>query len=501
MNRLIDRMMRFWRSVSGLTPDRGVMMGRFTVQRLYRVFGSILFTGSALIITLACLADCTPAAEAVAVFAGGAGTENNPFRIENIEQLQYVRHYPDRHFIIINDIDASSTGVMDGGKGFKPVGTYSLPFSGSINGGGKEISGLFINRPDEDEIGLFGYVGDGGTLSHIRLIDANVRGRDIAGALVGANDAGEVRYSYASGEVDGNDAVGGLAGANFNGGKIEHSHARATVNGEEAVGGLVGWNFKRALVSRSFFEGSVQGRQSTGGLVGMNEGGAAILNSLASARVLGVRFVGGLAGTSLNGAFVYSSRSAGAVKGEEAVGGLIGWNAANVTVKNSMSSASVEGEDATGGLVGWNFNRARVKNSYSTGNVNGVFTAGGLAGSNDRGTVRNSYALGGVTGRGFIGGLVGWNLNSGLIENSYSAGSVTGIHETGGLVGGNEEGIIMDSFYDIEVSGRSDDEGKGLPKSSAEMKVQGTFQNAGWDFTRVWRMEGSYPVLRIEPGP
>jgi len=59
----------------------------------------------------------------------------------------------------------------------------------------------------------------------------------------------------------------------------------------------------------------------------------------------------------------------------------------------------------------------------------------------------------------------------------------------------NIEGTIEYSYYDKETSGQ-DDTGKGIPKTTAEMMQQSTFET--WDFTNIWRInEGnSYPYLR-----
>ena len=42
-------------------------------------------------------------------FAGGSGTKDDPYQISNIDQLQMIdnEEYRDKHFKLINDIDAS----------------------------------------------------------------------------------------------------------------------------------------------------------------------------------------------------------------------------------------------------------------------------------------------------------------------------------------------------------------------------------------------------------
>lgn len=42
-------------------------------------------------------------------FEGGSGTEDDPYQIETVEQLQDIRNHTDKHFIQIADIDANET--------------------------------------------------------------------------------------------------------------------------------------------------------------------------------------------------------------------------------------------------------------------------------------------------------------------------------------------------------------------------------------------------------
>jgi hypothetical protein len=104
-----------------------------------------------------------------------------------------------------------------------------------------------------------------------------------------------------------------------------------------------------------------------------------------------------------------------------------------------------------------------------------------------------------LTADNSIGGLVGSGLD---ITNCYSTGSVEGIWNVGGLVGVNL-GDVTASFWDIESSGQAtSDCGTGLP--TAEMQMQITFADAGWDFnTPVWTIEDGvgYPRLWWEIVP
>ncbi len=250
-------------------------------------------------------------------------------------------------------------------------------FSGSFGGQGYEIRDLFINRPNEAFVGLFGAIGDRGVIENIGVVNATVTSGYAVGSLVGWNH-GTVSDSCAAGMVTGDDQwAGGLTEWN-----------------DSVVGGLVGDN--NGAVSNSYFTGSVTGQGWVGGLVGQN--GSNVNNSYSSAEVVGSdRLVGGLVGFS--GGTVSKSYATGGVTGEYDVGGLVGMSVG--TVSNSYASGSVIGDHCVGGLVGYiggidddgHIRAGVVSNCYSTGSVIGRYVFGGLiAGGMEYGaTVVNSF--------------------------------------------------------------------------------------------------------------
>jgi len=155
------------------------------------------------------------------------------------------------------------------------------------------------------------------------------------------------------------------------------------------------------------------------------------------------------------------------------------------------------------GLFGYISSGAEIKNigveiDDSNGGVTGGSSVGGLVGENNGGTISNSYVIGSVAGSSVVGGLVGSNgsLYSSTISNSYSTGSVSGSGMVGGLVGSNG-GTISNSYYDKETSGQTDT-GKGVGKTTAEMKTQSTY--SGWDFGNTWliasNLNDGFPILQ-----
>ncbi len=389
-------------------------------------------------------------------FAGGNGTAGDPYEIANWYHLHNVRYYLEAHFILKNNLDFTTTGYTElasptanQGKGWQPIGFVSPGddrLTGTLDGQGYEIRDLFINRPDENYIGLFGVVGEGGVVQNIGVVNADVTGYGLrlVGSLVAWN-LGTVSNSYFTGSVIGSNTVGGLVAYSY--GTVSDSYSTGSVTGDgDWIGGLVGEN--RGTVSNSYSSGNFTGNSIVGGLVGFNHDNGTVSNSYSTSSVTGDEHVGGLVGW--NSGNVGYSYSAGGVTGDSWVGGLVGGSGSGSTVSNSYSSGSVYGSDYVGGLVGRSY-EGTVSNSYFTGSVNGGDHAGGLVGENN-GTVSNSHSTGSVTGNERVGGLVGRNYDS-TVSNSYSTGSVTGNNMVGGLVGQHYEGIVSDSYSTGDVTG------------------------------------------------
>jgi hypothetical protein len=509
-----------------------------------------LAAGMVIVLALLVIGGGTALAESG--FAGGNGTEGDPYEIANAEQLNNVRNYPNNHFILKNDINLSNYLSVDGngyndGAGWEPIGSSGTPFTGTFDGGEFTITGLFINRPMAGGIGLFGHTGNSAEISDLRLVAVNVTGSYFVGGLVGENN-GEIDNCSVEGSITGNDEVGGLVGFNSDGtiteshaagevtgcvindtppedigglvgnnvGNIQNSYSMATVNvvgyvneddREEYlyVGGLAGLN--GGVISNSYATGDVTALYDTedestgyaiGGLVGFNsafESGATITDSYATGKVTGEEYVGGLVGQ--NQGHITNSYATGAVEGFYDVGGLVGLNENEIV--DSRSVSSVIGNSYVGGLVGSNclgdVKSGEIIRSYAEGEVTGDnFYIGGLVGHNHD-TIENSYATGKVIGEETVGGLVGQN--EGTITNSYATGEVPGEDYVGGLVGDNE-GSISNSYYEEETTGQ--DDGNGIPKTTDDMKLRSTY--ADWNFLNIWGIvdDEGYPVLRWQDG-
>ena len=206
---------------------------------------------------------------------------------------------------VMNDLDSTTPGyeelasqTANQGKGWQPIGTWSLSaFTGSFDGQGHEIRDLFINRPNESPVGLFGFTGERGVIKDIGMVNVTVTGYYYIGGLVGYNN-GIVTDSYSTGNVSGIvGMVGGLVGKNTD--TVSNSYSTTSVSGVVNVGSLVGDNWD-GMVSNSYSTGNVIGSSCVGGLVAYNNKGT-VTNSYSTGSVTGDEEAGGLVGRNYDG--------------------------------------------------------------------------------------------------------------------------------------------------------------------------------------------------------
>ncbi len=290
------------------------------------------------------------AGEFSSYFVGGDGTAGDPYQISDVDELQNMQLDVNANYVIVNDIDASETSTWNGGAGFEPIGYWPY-FEGLLDGNGYKITGLYINRPSTNRVGLFSNLG-GWTLNsvimNIALENIDITGMYGVGGLVGWN-WGSISNSYATGSINGKGDVGGLIAYN-NGGPLSNCYSTGSVSAtwsEGAAGGLVGQNF--GPISNSYSSSSVNGGFYVGGLVGRNSR-AIISNSYTSGIVTGVKYTGGLVGD--NGfSTISNSYATGFVTGGTYTGGLVGRNYAS-TISNSYWDTETSGQSSSAGGTG-----------------------------------------------------------------------------------------------------------------------------------------------------
>lgn len=283
-----------------------------------------------------------------AQFAGGDGSEAYPYQVSSVAQLNSVRDYPNAHFVQMGDLDLN-VEPYNSGAGWNPLGSELAPFTGTYNGNGHKLLNLFINRPQADYQGLFGYVSNA-SLSALSLQFLSLGAASYAGALVGAAWNSDISNVDVSGTVYGQSNLGGLAGSLEGFCSVNQCQTNVKVNGTWSVGALLGYNKGGSEVLACYSKGQVYGTNAIGGLIG-TQGASTVSNSYSFATVTGVWGVGGLVGVNDNQCLVQNCYSTGLVSGSYNVGGLVGRSIISQT-NNSYWNTQTSGQSASAGGAG-----------------------------------------------------------------------------------------------------------------------------------------------------
>jgi hypothetical protein len=129
----------------------------------------------------------------------GAGTDVNPYKIEDYADLKKVGTTPytkAKVFQLAANIDASLSATENGWLGFTPIGTYAAAFTGKLYGKGYTISNLVINRTTLDYVGLFGYLNTNAVGDSVGMVNCNIKGRNYVGAIAGYCKSSTISNSY-----------------------------------------------------------------------------------------------------------------------------------------------------------------------------------------------------------------------------------------------------------------------------------------------------------------
>lgn len=401
-------------------------------------------------------------------FAGGTGTESDPYQIADGAQLAYLasevnkgQPYENSYFVLTADIDLANHDWTPIGNSFSDAlfgGTDYHLFAGNLDGKGHTIFNISIgteNAPLESDVfGLFGATG--GKISNLNLDDITIYGtaKNVSGYIIGL--------------------AGALAGSAS--GPIENCHVAnlsMTMNTPDSGTAAAYW---------------------IGGLVGALDGSQHIEECSASGTI--------------------KERS-----GKGSIGGLIGelGKAAKITYSHADVALDVKpdyyGGANVGGLIGKgngeNDPETAISNCYATGNVTGGAYSGGFAGSLWGLNIKNCYATGDVTGAfASMATFAGTDAPA-----AYAYGSVTNCYTTGKVVGtasstyafmqqdATARSPITNCYFADANSAIKNSNETAISKTPEEMQTEG-FKDAlnassptnGWIFR-----EGETPLCGAEP--
>ena len=245
------------------------------------------------------------------IFKNGSGTEADPYIITNAMELDAVRGCLFLICKLGNDIDLTAYLASGGdgyakwgAKGWLPIGdditlaTYGSAFSGSLDGAGYKITGLWIDRSDMSYMGLFSDTYNAKIKNLGIVIDARgVSGSYPVGGLMGANRGGSIENCYViGGNVSSKENyIGGLVGFQQNS-RIENCYSYVDITGTgTGIGGLVGIQSGGSILN-CYSTGNVSGTNFGGGFVGVVSGGS-ITNCYATGNVkITGNYAGGFSG-------------------------------------------------------------------------------------------------------------------------------------------------------------------------------------------------------------
>ena len=193
------------------------------------------------------------------------------------------------------------------GKGWTPIGTdYDNAYTGTFDGGGHTIMGLTVTT-NYQYVGLFGRLGEAGTVKNVVMEGVNNHSLGYAGGVVGFSRGGTIENCSVSGSVSGTLCAGGVVGAQREA-SITGCSSSATVKGTRYVGGVAGETNSSTTMAACYATGNVtielghRDRVDVGGLVGFNAGRNGLLACYATGNVTSTGsgaskvYIGGLLG-------------------------------------------------------------------------------------------------------------------------------------------------------------------------------------------------------------
>jgi uncharacterized repeat protein (TIGR02543 family) len=174
-------------------------------------------------------------------FAGGSGTEENPYEIATAEQLAYLAKvvnedmqssdgskYCTAYYKLTSDVDLAA-------HKWRPIGEIPKSFKGTFDGNGKKIINVHIGTeiaPDTTNalVGLFGLIENAAIKNigvNISIVSGGEQGSYIGG-IAGGSQNSTIVNSYVVGNITGgkHSYIGGIAGG-FIGNIIENVERNA----------------------------------------------------------------------------------------------------------------------------------------------------------------------------------------------------------------------------------------------------------------------------------
>lgn len=193
-----------------------------------------------------------------------------------------------KFFKLGNDIAYTYTSDWDNTSSdeinYIVVGDKNHSFNGTLDGDSNTISGIRYREAfPNDYRGLFGNVGNGGTIKNLTLADSRISGMDYTGGIAGITNAGatidncvvadnvDIHYCHTNTNYH-----GGIVGENC--GTIKDCTSRATLSTDNNLtvnycGGIAGFNYSGGTIRDCIVWGTTMPQLTySGAIVGNNSG-------------------------------------------------------------------------------------------------------------------------------------------------------------------------------------------------------------------------------------
>ncbi len=450
-------------------------------------------------------------------FAGGSGTENDPYIIETGAQLAYLVK-------LSMDGTAAKDSVYGTGVYYKlgasldlsnhqwtPIAMYDKGYSwtyfdGNFDGANHKIIfnisttsygyGLFAGLGAKSvvkDLVLYGSVStahragalayitqSGATIENVvSYVDVTTTSNSDAytGGLIGSlsGDASVMKNCVNYGTVNcKGKRIGGLAGEIA--GTLYQCVNYGYVEGLSSTGGLGGNITATSNITLSANYGTVVGTNTTGGIAGLASGKVDSTTNYGAVNATSWN-IGGIAGRSSATGSIVNCANYGTITSTDAMGGIAGTAQSNVT--NCVNYGTINGNSGIGGIVGIGENASIIDNCTNNGTVNGkAENIGGIlgkVGTNHTCTITNSTNNGVINGICTITNIAQITSSEDIQTNCVSNGSVVKAHKLGDLVEAKaptctEAGNV--AYHNCSACGKNFD-AEGNVLESVEVKALG----------------------------
>lgn len=241
-------------------------------------------------------------------FAGGSGSDIDPYIVKTGGQLLLMKNYSDKCFKLENDINLNDNNWLP------------FEFSGRLEGNGHtiynlkvarntdyqglfsklsgivenlKINGVSINAPQYSNIGVIAGVATNAVINNCEIVIDNViSGNENVGGVVGIFNGPDVKLfnckinGQSDGQIKGNRCIGGIVGclneSQIYNTKTNNNHVNIDIEGYCYIGGCYGCISTRSSIActeiyKHSYKGKIKGNTQIGGILGITYGETDIL--------------------------------------------------------------------------------------------------------------------------------------------------------------------------------------------------------------------------------